>query len=333
MNIDFSVIIPVYNSERTIERCLDSLIKQHSNRAEIIVIDDGSTDRTGDLVQAYVLEYPEIKYYYQENAGVSCARNKGLDIARGTYITFVDSDDYVADHYFEKLADSREADLTVFADSIERNGVKTERDLWERYVQGSIAEKICGILFSRICGPCNKRYKNSIIQDNCIRFDKSLYLGEDFLFNLNYMLKCNSIEYSHSMIYCVNESTLTSLTRKTRHDYYSQALDMYEKAFLAVQNNHIARQDTEQIIRTLDYIYCRTAFACAEDIIEGSQENKFFQIRQLVKDFSDVKCKDSAPLNFIHFVMQNVLEKRLSMAVYMVSGVHLWIRKIKNSFK
>ena len=92
----YSVIIPVYNSEKTVERCLQSLLAQDRNDVEIIVINDGSTDASGALLAEYASDHQNVLLIDQKNSGVSAARNAGIEKATGTYITFVDSDDYVS---------------------------------------------------------------------------------------------------------------------------------------------------------------------------------------------------------------------------------------------
>ena len=94
-----SVIIPVYRVERFLSRCIDSVIGQTYKNLEIILVDDGSPDRCGDICDEYACKDQRIKVIHKENGGVSSARNAGLDIAKGAYVTFIDSDDYWDKHY------------------------------------------------------------------------------------------------------------------------------------------------------------------------------------------------------------------------------------------
>ena len=98
-----TVIIPVYNVEKYLHRCLDSVIAQTYQNLEIICIDDGSTDRSSEICEQYALKDERVKVFHQENQGVSAARNNGLDMASGEYIAFVDSDDYIQNDMFERL--------------------------------------------------------------------------------------------------------------------------------------------------------------------------------------------------------------------------------------
>lgn len=98
-----SVIIPVYNVEKYLHRCLDSVIEQTYKNLEVILIDDGSTDHSGEICDDYAAKDVRIHVIHQENQGVSAARNKGLDTAKGEYIAFVDSDDYILPEMYAKM--------------------------------------------------------------------------------------------------------------------------------------------------------------------------------------------------------------------------------------
>ena len=102
----FSVIIPVYNSAPFLHKCIGSIVEQQYNDYELILVDDGSTDASQDICQEYADKYGHIRLIRQENSGPSAARNRGIDCARGEFITFVDSDDWVKPAYFQTLRDA-----------------------------------------------------------------------------------------------------------------------------------------------------------------------------------------------------------------------------------
>ncbi|MEO6347158.1 MAG: glycosyltransferase, partial [Aquaticitalea sp.] len=103
MNPTISVIVPVYDVERFLHKCIDSIINQTYKHLEIILVDDGSPDNCGLICDAYVKKDPRIKVIHKKNKGLSAARNSGLEIATGDYIGFVDSDDWVHEKMFEAL--------------------------------------------------------------------------------------------------------------------------------------------------------------------------------------------------------------------------------------
>lgn len=98
-----SIIIPVYNAEKYVDRCIGSVLAQDYSNIELVLVDDGSTDKSSVLCQAYADKYDWIKYYYQTNAGASKAREKGLELSAGEYLMFIDIDDYVASDYVSSM--------------------------------------------------------------------------------------------------------------------------------------------------------------------------------------------------------------------------------------
>ena len=98
-----SIIVPIYNKEKYISKCLDSILQQDYYNFEIIIIDDGSTDNSSHIVKDYCSKNKNIKYYFQTNQGVSAARNKGLDLVSGEYIIFIDADDYISKKFISNF--------------------------------------------------------------------------------------------------------------------------------------------------------------------------------------------------------------------------------------
>ena len=122
MDLLISIIIPAYNIENYIVRCLDSLLNQTYKNLEVIVVDDGSSDNTGKIIDDYASKYENIKVIHKKNAGVSAARNSGIDVANGDYIGFVDGDDTVDKEMFEVLIDNAiKYDAIKYMDVLEKD--------------------------------------------------------------------------------------------------------------------------------------------------------------------------------------------------------------------
>lgn len=162
-----SIIIPVYQAEKYIEECLTSLLQQKMKQYEIICIDDGSSDHSGSIIRKMAACYPEIRYFYQKNRGVSAARNYGLRVAAGDYIMFVDADDFLRKNRVKTLlkkAERIQADILIFggqADRIfstpewvkdaffTRNRIYKQQSLKALFYESGSKPSVCNKLFSR----------------------------------------------------------------------------------------------------------------------------------------------------------------------------------------
>lgn len=180
-----SIIIPVYNTEKTLYRCIDSIINQSYRDWELLLIDDGSTDYSATICDNYTLQDKRIKVFHKSNEGVSAARNVGLKHAKGEWITFVDSDDYVKRDYLKNLLShtSVTVDLVVsYAEVHDENGFKVER-----YPSKLVTNENFDTIFIENdmnwhTSPWSKLYKRKIIEENHLRFCKGMHIGEDAVF-------------------------------------------------------------------------------------------------------------------------------------------------------
>ena len=204
MNPIVSVIVPVFNSAKYIPTCVDSILSQSYTDFELLLVDDGSTDDSGSICESYSNKDSRVRVIHKKNGGVCSARNRGLDNAKGDYIVFVDSDDYVNNHYLEHLM-SVDADFVLagiqrfgsISDKSKPNGVSYFgiEDLPLFWNTSPIPNYL--YIYST-----TKRFNASIIRDNSIRFNESLFFSEDMFFNMIYMSFANSfceIPYSDYM--------------------------------------------------------------------------------------------------------------------------------------
>ena len=217
----YSVIIPVYNAEKTLCRCMDSLVKRAFSDYELLLINDGSTDGSDAICREYADTYPCVRYLAKENGGVSSARNLGLEQAKGEYILFVDSDDYVSENYFSVISGALErdtADLLMFG---YRNfgGVSSEWDtgMFHEDSETGIAERVSSAvrqyLFSSLW---SKAFRRTIIQQFRLRFAPDLAIGEDLAFIFSYTMHIQSIHSIEDRLYNVDTGGMNSLSRKAR---------------------------------------------------------------------------------------------------------------------
>ena len=213
-NIKLSIIIPVYNSEKYLEECLDSVVREKALSMEVIIVDDGSTDGSATVYDSYAENDYRIKVIKKENGGVSSARNEGLENANGEYIAFLDSDDFVETNTYSKMIQHIEksgADLLIW-NYYFLNGNKASRNVDfpeeaiiknRQKIDMLKATNLCPLITdlktpnNKIIGigfPWNKIFKASLIKDNKLRFTKEIDLYEDVLFMFQYMKYVKVVE-------------------------------------------------------------------------------------------------------------------------------------------
>ena len=204
-----SVIVPVYNAEDHLEKCLDSIINQTFKDLEIILVNDGSTDNSAKICDNYVKKDARIKVIHQQNSGVSAARNRGIDIAAGDYITFVDSDDWLEPQMYEKMCEVSCLDVSVdivmcdFLNIKKSEKVEIPSNLREGFYNKKqiICELYPTLLvteeFGRIpiVSVWSCFFKRSLLINDKTRFDASLMFSEDYLFMADSVIKANSFYY------------------------------------------------------------------------------------------------------------------------------------------
>lgn len=231
-----SVIVPVYNAEKWLKRCVDSILNQNYDNFELILVNDGSKDNSGAICDEYANYDARVKVIHKENGGVSDARNAGIDKADGDYITFVDSDDELKNGFFENAFSKIEnedwyisgiSELLKQGDKIiERNSKINE----SRYMTVVDLYNNCERDFPIILlkGPCHKFYKRSIVTENNLLFDKTLSLGEDLFFNIQYVKFAKTVFFDEAIYYLYHKENENSLTTKFYPNKYEEALKIYD---------------------------------------------------------------------------------------------------------
>jgi len=224
-NILLSLIIPVYNSEHTLVECLDSILNQSFREYEIIIVNDGSTDNSQQIIEQYAAQYPSIiKFVTKGNGGLSAARNIGIDKATGQYLGFVDSDDFVASNYFtviEKIVKSQEPDLLIF--SYKRVYKRKQSFLEKRYSFSNyeIVDTMVTIDSHPqiICQTENavwiKIIKRAIVGEKQ-KFLNSLTGNEDLEVSSKWYLRAKKIIFSREQLYnyVIQNNSLNTSTKK-----------------------------------------------------------------------------------------------------------------------
>lgn len=320
-----SVIIPVYNVEKYLRNCLDSVINQTYKNLEIICINDGSPDNSLAILEEYAAKDERIIVINQENAGVSTARNAGLDRATGEYIAFVDSDDWLEPECFElaitEFEQDEEIDLVswganvIAQRTIEVKEVKGMQNFYNytNWSKTKLEEKHIRNMSGALWKYC---YKKSLIDKLNLRFNKEFKLGEDVLFTMSYLIMVNYIYYLNKNVYnyVLSESSALLKYGERYNPQYSlinniklirQLKDIYTKYNkIDLYNNIITKRILTTIIWQLQYFSKDELSICKKNLselinildkniyygpeIEFIRKKQFYKIKQLNIPYVDM---------------------------------------------
>ena len=227
--------MPVYNCDQFLEYAMDSIISQSYDKWELICIDDGSTDKSLELLHKYEAHDKRIKVYTKKNEGVSSARNDGLKYAKGDIISFIDADDYIAPNTYENVISIiKKTDCDICIVGLERVYSFGSKDTIELFDPINVdffnlIDKMNNSKSDIIGGVVNKFYKRNVLES--IFFDKDVLINEDMLFNSRVMSRCDNIQYLSGKYYKYYVGNMESASKNV---FYSQ------KGFKKLQTGIIA---------------------------------------------------------------------------------------------
>lgn len=318
-----SIIIPMYNAGKSIEHCLKSLINQTYDNIEIILVNDGSTDNTQKICQDYKTKHKNIILLNQENSGPSVARNKGIEVSNGRYIQFVDSDDFIDKQMTYKLVSemSNEISLvicglkTFYLDAGEKKVINWESDYCGIMEKKIFLEAFWSYYENRLINsPCNKLYISDIIKSKNIYFKPKEFMGEDLLFNLEYINQCKRINIINDTLYNYITFNSDSLTRSYKKNLFENQKMLLEEIIRFLIENNAFNPKNKSIINKQ---YIKSIISCFENIINlGNNlnfKNKITEIKYIMKDKTvdnALKNIDITDLKLQDNIVIKLLEKK-----------------------
>ncbi len=292
---DISIIVPVYNAEKYLKKCLDSLVNQTKKELEFILINDGSTDKSEEIIKTY--KDKRIKYFKNKNQGIGKTRNFGIEKATGKYIMFLDSDDYFSNDACEilyKTAEKEKADLIVF------DYYRVEKEnLNEVKIESFNATNIKddpNLLLKINLGPCNKIYKSDLIKNNDIKFEENLKY-EDTLFVVKAIYKAKKIMKLNKFLhyYMIHEKSETTVRDKKVFDI----LKIVDKIRTYLKNDELMKDSVDKLTvkiltnytiqqryqsdKKLAMKFIDEVFKYLEKEIPDYKNNKYYSGRSFVK--------------------------------------------------
>lgn len=287
-----SIIVPVYNTENYLEKCLYSLVNQTYKNIEIIIIDDGSPDNSMNIIQKFVLADNRVKVISQKNQGLSGARNTGMNNANGDYIMFIDSDDWIEIDTCEKAINASEkynADVVFwsyikeFSDSQKDNYLfdKTEI-IWSEKNINQLSRRMVGLVGDELANPQSidnlvtawgKLYKKSVIGD--VRFTDTKIIGtEDALFNIEVFLEINSAVYIPDLLSHYRKDNESSLTHNYKKKLVSRWREMYSRIKFLLDRNDMSREYYDALKNRICFGLIGLGINLAEDKKMSFKEKK-----------------------------------------------------------
>ena len=227
---EFSIIVPVYNAERSLTRCLNSIQRQKYSDFEVILVDDGSTDKSNIICREFVQEDERFKLLDQENSGPSVARNRGLNLAQGKYIAFVDSDDYLENDYLNLIKEKFEkADIGVVFIGFHK--ITQDGSLISKHILSDdnldYHSKLLELSTRDMFGyTWVKVFKREVIGSSIFREDLNLF--EDEIFTCQVLNNCCQVGVVEQAIYNYTVGNASALTGKTHMDYCQKREQVFQ---------------------------------------------------------------------------------------------------------
>ena len=291
-----SIIVPIYNSESLLPRCVDSVLSQTVQDWELVLVDDGSTDGSADICRKYADADTRIKYIFKKNGGVSSARNAGLDAARGEFVMFVDSDDSIAPNTLERvLAKQAEYDFDCVVWGCNQNGhlwiPKEEVDFTDI---SDFRKDFIKYYYNILCPVWNKLFRKELLKS---RFNEEITHAEDFIFFLEYLRNCRSICFIKEALYYYDTSVTGSLTHSPNSGNF-YALELMQKEVInyygADEEPAIFRKYVYDVLTQVRLLYKDSTISLSsrKRILNGWIKDSYF--RSLESDAYGLNLKERA---------------------------------------
>ncbi len=314
-----SVIVPIYNADKYLSRCIDSILMQSYKNIEIILVNDGSTDKCKDICEEYINKDDRIVFIDKENSGVSDARNKGIEIATGKYVMFVDADDILTKNACEILYNEIE---NKNADYITSNYINMTQDgiLYDKPILDINKYTNCKLTFENkyvssilmTCIVANKIFRLSFLNENNIRFEKGM-IAEDSIFSNLCFIKSKNVYYINDVIYCYRQRNVDkkSISTDCSLNYFNNISKSYKLIYENFRINN--RLDYYKLFYAKTLTYIMYKFIDATNLI---YEEKKEVLNELGWFFELSKKLKIYPYNeTLLLLLEHILNEEIDLAI------------------
>lgn len=332
-----SVIMPAFNAENFIEKSINSILSQTHSNVELIIVNDGSTDSTKEIINNLMLYDDRIKYKEITNSGVAVARNIGLEAATGDYIGFVDSDDYIEEIMLEVLIKKAEEfsceivscgfqRVSIKGEVIPEKAASTERYYNKADLENMIYPNLFSTKSLEDCVPktlWTKLISRKLIEENKIRFVPNLSLGEDKLFIATCFLYTDSfynLPNEKLYNYVANHSSLTHTYTENLWENLKGEISYIEKIIKKIPNNNFDEQIPYVVIRNAMKAISNVGRAQSKDI-----NDKLNEINEIITDEKtqySLKKIEFSQINMVRKVLAILIKKKKTKSIYVLTNLY-----------
>lgn len=332
INVLISVIVPVYDVEKYLNRCITSIVNQTYKNLEIILVDDGSPDKCPQMCDEWAKQDNRIKVIHKNNEGLGLARNSGMDIATGDYVTFVDSDDWISTNCYKEVVDIINKHCTdIVSFGYYRYQCEKEKKKVCSYIKCGLHTNVCETvlpcMISKkevfdyhtvpvIASAWSHVYSMNLIKQNNLRFlSERIILSEDHVFNLEAVSKAKSYYCIHKPYYYYN-AVNGSLSQKYMKNMYERKHNMLE-AYKSILKNKI---DENKFKERINIFWIDSMYQCINNECRKVSNRSYIESRkEIIKIFND---------NYLNDILKNTKINTTSLK----GKILLILMKMKNTF-
>lgn len=312
-NVEYSVIVPVYNVEKVLSRCIESILSQTFSNFELILIDDGSTDKSGEICDEYKKKDERVKVIHQNNQGVSKARNVGLDISKGKYIVFIDSDDCVEINHLEQFGKvNSDLIITGFWLCKQDYSIINEFSVENKEYANVDENVIIQILKSWYSHPvCAKRFKRKIIDENGMRFIEECSYGEDAIFFAMYLEKVKDIIMQTEISYRYFTYDNFTLSKINKDEKFKQNAFVLQAIYNIFSEKEVIK---EFLLNKYWWVLEKEIRRIFKSHDKTSDEKATIIVRYLNENLSErcLNCEVTSHVNFLKKIIYKSKNKTLN---------------------
>lgn len=306
-----SIVVPVYNAEKYIYNCVESIMKQVYKNLEIILVDDGSIDTSPLICDKLAQQDSRIKVIHKKNGGVSSARNAGIEMVTGEYLMFADSDDIVDGHWVARMVQLAELwnvnfvictyrlCKTMYEAMIPINHEKAFEPVWAMSKEEFYS--VLGYMMTfreTMFAPWNKLFVTSIVKEHKIQFPEDMSYGEDLLFNLKYLEYCNGVIETREQLYNYIMQNTDSLEAKYKPDLFENQTRLYKavKQFMIEHNVYRGYN-----VSNISYYYTKRVLASIVNQFHEKNEKSSLNTRKYVESIvNDLEVQEAVSYADLH---------------------------------